>query len=161
MPDAAMSRPRHWALVVAVVLTLPIWGAFVVLVTALRGLAVLSTYLGVWLFWIGSARRRALFVYSDCPHWKDHVEARILPRLPSQTVVLNWSRRAEWPRLSFEVLLFRMFAGDREFNPIGLVLERFNAVESYRFWQPFRDAKHGRTEGLAELEARFLEHVTG
>ena len=146
---------------VAVVLTLPIWGSFVILVTALRGLAVLSAYLGVWLFWIGPARRRVLFVYSDSPHWKEHVEARILPRLPSKTVVLNWSRRAEWPRLSFEVLLFRMFAGDREFNPIGLVFERFNVVESYRFWQPFRDAKHGRTEGLAELEVRFLKHLAG
>jgi hypothetical protein len=84
------------------------------------------------------ARRRVLFVYSESPNWKEYVEANILPKLPANTVVLNWSNRARWPRFSVPVMLFRCFAGEREFNPIGLVFERLDIVERYRFWQAFR-----------------------
>jgi hypothetical protein len=78
----------------------------------------------------------------------------ILPRLPENSVVLNWSNHGQWPRFSVPVLLFRAFAGSREFNPIALVFERFSLVARYRFWQPFRDLKHGRPEALRMLEER-------
>jgi hypothetical protein len=57
--------------------------------------------------------------------------------------------------------LFRTFAGSREFNPIGLVFERFGLVARYRFWQPFRDLKHGRPAALRMVEERFFAHVAG
>jgi hypothetical protein len=75
--------------------------------------------------------------------------------------VLNWSERAQWPTWNLPVMLFRCFAGEQEFNPIGLVFERFDVVEPYRFWQRFRDAKHGRSEALELVETRFLKHATG
>jgi hypothetical protein len=59
------------------------------------------------------------------------------------------------------VLLFRCFAGEQEFNPIGLVFERFDLVTAYRFWRPFRDAKDGRPQALALVETKFLKHVAG
>lgn len=117
--------------------------------------------MAVWTFWIGLAPRRVLFVYSDSPNWKGHVESRILPRLPVNTVVLNWSKRSQWPRRSLSVALFRCFAGEREFNPIGLVFHRWSAVEEYRFWQPFRDSKHGRGGALELVEAQFLRRAAG
>ena len=89
------------------------------------------------------------------------VEANIIPKLPANSVVLNWSNRAHWPRFSLPVMLFRAFAGNREFNPIGLVFDRLDVVEPYRFWQPFRDAKHGRVEALQLVETRFLKDVAG
>jgi hypothetical protein len=58
-------------------------------------------------------------------------------------------------------MLFRCFAGEREFNPIGLVFERLDIVERYRFWQAFRDAKHGHAETLRVVETKFLGHVAG
>jgi hypothetical protein len=42
---------------------------------------------------------------------------------------------------------------------IGLVFERFSVVKRYRFWQAFRDAKHGRPQALQLVERRFLEHL--
>ena len=158
----AASRAKDVALLTTVVVTAPLWlpliAGLVVLVVVVRAVQVASLYAVVWTFWIGCAPRRVLFVYSDSPNWKEHVETRILPGLPANAVVLNWSGRARW-RLSLPVLLFRCFAGQREFNPIGLVFERLSPVERYRFWQPFRDARHGRREALELLEARFLRHA--
>jgi hypothetical protein len=98
-------------------------------------------------------------VCSDSPNWKEHIEQQILPRLPQNAVVLNWSRRTQWPRFSLGVRLFRAFAGNREFNPIALVFGRFRLVERFRFWQPFRDAKHGKDESLRVLEAALFERL--
>src|SRR5512138_945799 len=124
-------------LLAVVVLTSPLWLAAVVIVLLARLFQVVVLYALVWTWWIGRAPRRALFVYSDSPNWKEYVEANILPKLPVNSVILNWSHRASWPKIDLSVLLFRSFAGDREFNPIGLVFERFDVVERYRFWQPF------------------------
>jgi hypothetical protein len=127
-------------LLAIVVLTAPLWLAAVLVVVFARLTKVVVLYALVWFWWIGWARQRVLFVYSDSPHWKEHVEANILPRLPASTVVLNWSHRARWSTFSLSVVLFRCFAGEQEFNPIGLVFKRGDVVERYRFWQPFRDA---------------------
>jgi hypothetical protein len=138
-----------------------LWVAVVVIVLLARLFQVMVLYALVWTWWIGWAPRRALFVYSDSPHWKEYVESNILPKLPTNAVVLNWSHRLTWPRLNLSVILFRCFSGEREFNPIGLVFERFVVVDRYRFWQPFRDAKDGRSEALQALETRFLKHAAG
>jgi len=74
---------------------------------------------------------------------------------------LNWSQRSRWSRFSLPVILFRCFAGTRDFNPIGLVFERWRAVEAYRFFLPFRDAKHGHEGALEFVEAQFLRHAAG
>ena len=144
-----------------VVLTSPIWLAALVILAIGQVIRGVALYAFVWLWWIGWARRRVLFVYSDSPNWKEYVEANILPKLPANTVVLNWSNRAQWPRFSAPVVLFRSFAGEREFNPIGLVFERLAVVERYRFWPAFRDAKHGDTERLRLVETKFLDRVAG
>ena len=157
-PPSRLQRALLWAIVV---LTAPLWLAALITIAVGRWVYVVALYALVWLWWIGRARRRTLFVYSNSPNWKEYVEANIVPKLPANTVVLNWSNRAQWPKFSLPVMLFKAFAGDRDFNPIGLVFERLDVVEPYRFWQPFRDARHGRTEALQLVETRFLKHVAG
>jgi hypothetical protein len=64
-----------------------------------------------------------LLVYSNSPHWLGYVEDTWLPRWGHRAVVLNWSDRPLWKRDRWpEVALFRMFAGDREFNPLAIVV---------------------------------------
>ena len=157
--DRHVSKAEQAFLLAMVVLTAPLWLAAIIVLVIGRVIQVVALYALVWLWWIGWARRRVLFVYSDSPNWKEHVEANILPKLPANTVVLNWSNRAQWSRFSVPVMLFRCFAGEREFNPIGLVFERLDVVERYRFWQAFRDAKHGHSETLRVVETKFLDHV--
>jgi len=156
-----VSKVQRAFLLAVVVLTSPLWLAVFVVLGVGRLVQVVVLYALVWLWWMGRARRRVLFVYSDSPTWKGHIEANILPKLPANTVVLNWSNRARWAKFSLPVMLFRCFAGAYEFNPIGLVFERFDVVDRYRFWQPFRDAKHGRLESLQRVEAELLRHAAG
>jgi hypothetical protein len=158
---SAQSRIKQWILSVLLVVTAPLWITLFALLLLLALLKGIVLYALVWSWWIGWARRRVLFVYSDSPNWKAYIEASILPQLPRNTVVLNWSQRALWSRSDLSVRLFHGFAGDREFNPIGLVFERFRLVGEYRFWRPFRDAKHGNLVPLQVIERQFLEHANG
>ena len=152
---------QRWLILGIVILALPLWLLVVLILALARLVQRIVLYAMVWAWWIGRAQRRVLFVYSDSPNWKAYIETNILPKLPSNTVVLNWSRRQSWSKFSFPVMLFHCFAGRREFNPIGLVFERFNGVERYRFRQPLRDAKHGHLESLQLVETQFLNHAAG
>ena len=154
--DRAFARA---AWVVLGCLTVPLWLTVLILVLVLFLLETVALYVLVWLWWIGPRQRRTLFVYSDSPIWKEYLERTIIPRLPAHSVVLNWSRRSQWGRLSLSSLLFRRFAGNYEFNPIALVFERFRLAKAYRFWQPFRDVKHGNPEALRNLEEEFRRHL--
>ncbi len=154
--DGAFARA---AWVVLGCLAVPLWFTVLVLVLVLFTLETVALYVLVWLWWIGPRQRRTLFVYSDSPIWKEYLERTIIPRLPSHSVVLNWSRRRQWGRLSLSSLLFRRFAGNYEFNPIALVFERFRLAKAYRFWQPFRDLKHGNPGALRNLEEEFWRHL--
>ena len=102
--------------------------------------------------------RCAILVYSDSPHWKRHIEAHWLPYLRERAVILNWSERSSWDRSHrLEAAIFRHYAGAREFNPVAIVLSRWRPAEVIRFWQPFRDFRHGRPLPLRQAEARLGE----
>jgi hypothetical protein len=160
-PARPRSKVQRAILLTALVVTAPLWLAALLVVVLGRLVRIVMLYALVWLWWIGRAQRRVLFVYSESPNWKAHVEAHILPQLPANTVVLNWSHRGQWATFGVPVMLFRCFAGEYEFNPIGLVFERFAVVKRYRFWKPFCDAKQGRPEALRLVEAKFLRHAAG
>jgi hypothetical protein len=100
-------------------------------------------------------------VYSNSPNWQTYVEQNWLPQLESVAVVLNWSERHTWPeRHPFEAQIFRMWAGAEEFNPIAIVIPVDGAVRVIRFWQAFRDYKHGKDRTLRAAEAE-LEAALG
>jgi hypothetical protein len=102
--------------------------------------------------------RRAILVYSDSPHWKRHIETNWLPYLRERAVVLNWSERSSWEGSHrLEAAVFRHYAGTREFNPVAIVLSGWRPAEVIRFWQPFRDFRHGRPGPLRQAEARLGE----
>jgi hypothetical protein len=67
--------------------TAPLWVSLVVLVAVAYFLRACALYLIVWIWWIGEARSRVLFVYSESPNWKQHIEEQVLPRLPG----IPWS----------------------------------------------------------------------
>ena len=104
------------------------------------------------------AGKDVLLVYSDSPHWKDYVEAHWLPRLQTRAVVLNWSQRATWAaHHPLEAAIFGRWAGDREFNPIAIVIPQRGPVTVVRFWRAFRDYKHGNDRALRTAEQQLAE----
>jgi hypothetical protein len=116
----------------------------------------------IFRFWRRHGRhgRFVLFVYSDSPNWKDYIEANILPRLEPHVVTLNWSDRREWKRSNpFEARLFNHWGGESEFNPLALVFAPKGKVKRVRFWQAFKDLKHGKDRLLKQAESVLFTEV--
>jgi len=104
----------------------------------------------------GARGKRLILVYSNSPNWQAYIEANWLPRLASAAVVLNWSERSTWPeRHRLEAAIFRAWSGEREFNPLAIVIPAEGPVRVIRFWRAFRDYRHGRDRTLRLREAEL------
>ena len=148
------------------------------LILVLVGIAVLCWFMkGVWLGLLIRLRwyregKRVLFVYSDSPNWKEYIDVNILPKIGSQAVVLNWSERRQWDwkRRSVEFQVFRHWTfikryslkgkvvwDGSEFNPIAITFVPWWWPRVFRFWQPFKDFKHGKEKPLRILEGKLFK----
>ena len=98
-----------------------------------------------------------VLVYSDSPHWKEYIESVLVLRISNRVVTVNWSARSQWHvNAPLEVQLFKHWGGEREYNPIAILVPRRGRVQTIRFWQAFRDRKHGNTAPLHEREGDLL-----
>jgi hypothetical protein len=152
----AFLRALRW--LVVVVLS-PFLAALVIMAMLAYGAYALLLHVLLWVLW-NPAGKRVLLVYSNSPTWQSYIEEHIIPRLPPGAIVLNWSERRQWRRWSLAYLVFRFFGGRYEFNPLAVVIHPFRWGRTFRFWQAFRDFKHGRRDTLAWLEAQFF-HASG
>jgi hypothetical protein len=109
----------------------------------------------VWFTWC-SRGKYVLVVYSDSPIWGQYFDENVLPAVGSRGVVLDWSRRKQWP-YSFPVALFKFFAGTREFNPVAIVFEPLVWPRRFRFYGPFQAFKHGRPQEVEDMRIQLLE----
>jgi hypothetical protein len=91
-------------------------------------------------------------VYSNSPNWEAYIEEHILPRLPHNAAVLNWSERQNWRWTSLAVQTFYFFGGVSDYVPLALVFRPFRLTRTFRFLKPFKDHKHGKSAPLAETE---------
>ena len=151
-PDRRPSQRRSlpwwgWILLIAL---LPL----VIIAIVFWLISAVALLLTVWLTW-WPRKRYALAVYSASPVWQDYFETQVLPRLGSRAVTLNWSERKRW-RPTLPVLLLRMFAGDRNFNPLVIVFEPFSWPRQFRFYEAFRAFKHGRPEEVEKLRQELF-----
>jgi len=111
----------------------------------------------VWLAWC-PRRRYAIVVYSNSPVWQEYFERQVIPLLGERAVVLNWSARKRW-RFSLPVILFRVFGGSRQFNPIAIVFAPWRWPRTFRFYKAFRSFKHGRPEDVERLRLEFFSQL--
>ena len=72
-----------------------------------------------------------IFVYSDSPKWKEHIESHILPDLPPDAIIIN--RSQPWDQTALTGRIFRHFVGHHEFCPIGIVVERWRSIRLFLF----------------------------
>lgn len=100
-----------------------------------------------------------LYVYSDSPKWKEHIEENILPVLPENTSILNFSHRNKWNTGSIEARAFAQLSGESEYCPIGMVFRPFKWVSTYRFFHSYRELKHGKPEKLKAKQQAFIEEL--
>ena len=157
MSTAPQQRKPSWWLFPLIIVISPLILLFVVSVLALFVLTSICLHILIWTFWCLRGRD-ILVVYSDSPIWHDYIEQRLLPPIRHRAIVLNWSRRKRW-RISLARAAFHHFGGYREFNPLALVFCPLRRTRKFRFWQPFRDFKHGRSEALRKMEKDLFDLI--
>ena len=156
----ALIRKIGIGLVAAAAVVL-IWRALL-LAVGLFVLVVLA-FIGWQQFTIWSAAQRfrkarhplgkdLLLVYSNSPHWQSYIEKNWFPRWHLRAEVLNWSERSTWKKSLPEVALFHAMAGQREYNPLAIVVPAHGRPVAVRFWKAFRDYKHGKGQKLTQQE---------
>jgi hypothetical protein len=118
-----------------------------------------------WLkirFWMqhGKKGRPVLFFYSDSSMWKEHMEAKILPRLTPSSVVLNWSKRREWEgRRPLETKIYEQWAGSGEFVPLAIMLPLTAPAKVFRLWDLAKGQKHGKDRPSKEAEQSLFAAI--
>jgi hypothetical protein len=82
-----------------------------------------------------------LLVYTDSPHWKDHIESKWVARWPHRTVTLN--RSHPWSRKQPEAALWFAVRGIQAHTPLAVVIPRRGKLRVIRLFREFQEAKHG------------------
>ena len=154
MSTTAHQRGSKWWHTAILILLSPLLLAIVPLAIVFFIFTSIFLRIVIWSWWCVRGRD-ILFVYSDSPVWHDYIEQHILRHLGERAVILNWSQRNRW-RLSLARMAFHHFGSYRQFNPLGVVFRPFGRTHIFRFWQPFRDFKHGHPESLKKIEAEFF-----
>ena len=144
--------------ILLVVLFLPLLIPLALIALALYLIHGAALYAIVWLCWC-TRGKHVLLVYSDSPIWHDYIEENIIPRLPRSTIILNWSQRRTWRWYSLPVTVVRFFGGTREFNPLVVAFRPCRRARTFRFWQAFRDYKHGNKRTLDAVERDMFAYL--
>ena len=114
-----------------------------------------------------------LFVYSDSPNWKEYIEQKILPQISSKAVIINWSERSQWQwKGTLELKVFQHWTGvaqyfyrgrkkwdGKEFCPVAVVFNPWWKPKVIRFWQAFKDFKHGKEIALKKCEKELFDSI--
>lgn len=143
---------------IILVVLLPVIVPLAIISGVLKTLYGLILHIAIWLLW-STRGRRVVYVYSNSPNWQDYIEHQILPKLPENTIVLNWSERRTWRQLSLAVRAHHFYCGDVHHNPAAVVFHPFRLGRAFRFWQPFRDYKHGKPEPLQKAEREMFQYI--
>ena len=132
---------------------------------------------GTWLGFLVKSQwypqgKYMLFVYSISPNWKEYIETNILPRISAHAMIINWSDRNQWnwKKKPLEFRVFKHWTGvieysfkgkkkwdGNEFCPVAITFIPWWRRKIFRFWQPFKDFKHGKEKPLKELEAQLFK----
>ena len=104
--------------------------------------------------------KHILFAYSDSPHWKEYIENNIEPVIADKTIFINRSQDSEWKKNNLlESKVIKHWGGDKEYNPIAIIFPRKGKINVVRFYQAFKDYKHGNTALLNEKELELYEKL--
>lgn len=117
---------------------------FIFLYMILKFLYSLWLRLSFYCKWIKKGKN-IIFVYSDSPNWKIYVEENILPKLESSCITLNWSERSKWKDDNLlESRIFYHWGGYNDYNPMAIIFISFFKVKTVRFYEAFKEYKHGK-----------------
>ncbi len=137
-------------LLIGLILFSPLWIALLIFGLVLYFAFGTSLYMAIRLSWLPRGKN-TLFVYSNSPIWQAYMLEQVLPPIRKRAVVVNWSDRKQWKKWSLSTLAFRYFRGRRNFNPLVIVFKPLQTAKTFRFWEPFKEWKHGNAELVESL----------
>ena len=104
--------------------------------------------------------KHILFVYSESPNWEAYIQESIAPVIEEKTVFLNWSQRSEWKtNKPLEAKILSRWGGGSEFNPMAILFLPHGKVKMIRFYQAFKEFKHGKPALLKQQESELFEYL--
>lgn len=173
MNENSASIPFPWyykiLFVLGICILLPILVVGVLIFLATRYISRFVLLLRVRQQWIARGIY-ILFVYSNNPTWKTHVETTLFPRIKEHAVILNWSERKQWKEKDqLAVTLFKHWtyvhmpqwtnrrSGGQDFNHLAIVFRPWYRPKVFRFWKAWEDSTFGRTEKLEKMERDFFQ----
>jgi hypothetical protein len=148
---------RRWYVIAILVPLAPVIFIYVVAYAFLLLAYAALVPVAVWAFWC-TRGRRVMFVYSDSPASAQYIQDNILPMLPAESMILNWSSRRTWKN-SFAKRVFYHYAGQKNYCPIGIVFRPFKATRMFRFRESFLAFKKGKIEAVEGINAEFISFV--
>ena len=101
----------------------------------------------------GAEGKDLLIVYTASPHWQEYIEREWLPRWGARAVVLNRSK--PWEGGSPEANLWFAYKTGRQHTPLAVVVPRRGRPRVVRFFNAFRDYKHGKDAPLRAAERQL------
>ena len=146
-----------WGILILLLLS-PLLIVLIPVILIIYLLLTILLHVLAWLMW-NTKGIELLYIYSNSPHWQEYIEQNILPRLPKNSIVMNWSERKKW-KFSLARMIFRHFGGYRDCNPIAFVIRPLGWIKIFRFLKPFKDFKHGKPEKLNKIEADFFAYLS-
>lgn len=155
------SRWRDWLGAALVIVLIPVLLLLLpVVLLWLLGILFAKIVLltAAWILWLPRGKD-TLIVYSRSPHWMEYFENELIPQLERRAVVLNWSDRAQWSPFALRTLLFRAFKGERAFNPTILIFRPLRWPKFFRFYDCFKQRKHGNDQPLYDLEMKLAPYL--
>jgi len=117
--------------------------------------------------------KKLLFVYSNSPNWQEYIEQNIFPKLSEKAMIINWSERNTWDfGKTLETKVFKHWTGSTrfwekgkkkwsgtDFNPIAITFMPWWRIRVFRFWQAFKEHKHGKDRLLKKTETDLFKTI--
>jgi len=125
---------------------------------ATYGIYLALLYFAVWIRWCAQGAR-TFVVYSRSPHWQERFETHLIPMLPTNAIVVNWSDRKSWRRLSLTTQVFNSFLGAYNHTPSAIIFRPFRRAKVIRFYEAYMSYKHGNPTPVLALESELLDSV--
>ena len=146
----------------AVILVLVVLGVVLspLLILYLMSLVLVKLYVRTRIKIKWPSEKYILFVYSQSEHWAPYIEEKILPSISEHTIVINRTTQQNWKNeLKLEKRVIELWANIED-NPIAIVFKPKKGVKVFRFFEAFRDLKHGKESKLNELREEFYDYVS-
>ena len=143
------------------VLGLALLGAVVLVFLPVITLALLVY--GVSRFWVCWRLKAAwppnvsgFLAYSESELWQSRIEQQLIPATAGRIIPINRSKHDWKENHPHEWRALKFFSAGGRSMPFGLVIGQWLSVETFAFYEPFVEFKHGNERSLKEMEARFL-----